>query len=148
MRLGLNAKLYINGGTWAAPQWTEIVNVKDLTLSLEKGEYDATTREADGWRMLMATLKNASIEFQMIWKDGGTDIATFRNAFFNDTTVEVLCVDRDKNDADADGVRFEADVFNFTRAEPLEEAINFNVVLKPTASTNPPEVYDIADSGT
>jgi len=32
--LGLNAKLYRNTGTQQSPTWTEIANVKDVTLNL------------------------------------------------------------------------------------------------------------------
>ena len=67
VRLGLDAKLYRNTGTYATPVWAEITNVKDLTLNLEKGEADVTTRANLGWRALVGTLKEASLEFQMVW---------------------------------------------------------------------------------
>ena len=39
-KLGLDAKLYRNAGTYAAPTWDLIGNVRDLTLNLETGEGD------------------------------------------------------------------------------------------------------------
>ncbi len=35
IKLGMEAKLYRNTGTYAAPMWVEMINVKDLTLKLE-----------------------------------------------------------------------------------------------------------------
>ncbi len=42
VKLGLEAVLSIDGA--------EITNVKDLTVSLEKAEADASTRANNGWR--------------------------------------------------------------------------------------------------
>jgi len=66
-RLGMDAKLYRNTGDYATPTWVEVSNVKDVTLNLEKGEADVTTRANAGWRATVGTLKDASIEFQMVW---------------------------------------------------------------------------------
>jgi len=66
VRLGLDAKLYRNTGTYDTPTWVEMTNVKDLTLNLESGEADVTTRANNGWRATVATLKDGSIEFEMV----------------------------------------------------------------------------------
>ena len=55
-RLGMDAKLYRNSGSFGSPIWTEVTNVKDLTLNLEKGEADVTTRANGGWRATVGTL--------------------------------------------------------------------------------------------
>ena len=53
--LGLDAKLFRGtAGTQAA---TEVTNVKDLTVTLESGEADVTTRATSGWKASVATLK-------------------------------------------------------------------------------------------
>ncbi|MEZ6097169.1 MAG: hypothetical protein R3C03_23590 [Pirellulaceae bacterium] len=35
-RLGMDAKFYRNTGTYASPVWTEVSNVKDVTLNLRR----------------------------------------------------------------------------------------------------------------
>ena len=55
IKLGMEAKLYRNTGTYALPTWVELTNVKDLTLNLEAGEADVTTRGNAGWRATVAT---------------------------------------------------------------------------------------------
>jgi len=55
VKLGLEAVLTIDGA--------EITNVKDLTVSLEKAEADASTRANNGWRDTVGTLKDASLQF-------------------------------------------------------------------------------------
>ena len=67
IKLGMNGKLYRNTGTYEAPAWEEIANAKDVTLSLETGEADVTTRANNGWKASKATLKDGSVEFEMVW---------------------------------------------------------------------------------
>ena len=52
--LGLDAKL-LRGDAGSTGN-TEVKNVKDLTLTLESGEADVTTRATGGWRASAATL--------------------------------------------------------------------------------------------
>ena len=79
VKLGLDAKLYRNTGTQAAPVWNEIKNVKDVTLNLEAGEADVTTRGNAGWRATVATLKDGSIEFDMVWDTADDDFSATPN---------------------------------------------------------------------
>jgi len=138
VKLGLDGKLYRNTGTYAVPVWNEVKNVKDLTLNLEKGEADVSTRGNNGWRALLATLKDGSIETEMVWDTADDDFIAFRDSWFNNTAVEVAVMDGDITVAGSQGLRALMMVFNFTRAEALEEAMIASVTLKPTYSTNPP----------
>jgi hypothetical protein len=63
--LGMDAKLYYgNAGSSAT---NEMTNVRDVTVTAEAGEADVTTRANSGWRATVATLKEASVEFEMVW---------------------------------------------------------------------------------
>jgi len=138
-RLGMDAKLYRNTGTYAAPTWVEVSNVKDVTLNLEKGEADVTTRANAGWRATVGTLKDASIEFQMVWDTVDAGFDAIRQAFFGNTPLEFAVMDGDITDPDSEGLRATFDIFNFTRNEALEEAILVDVSIKPTYADNAPE---------
>ncbi len=70
VKLGLEAVLTIDG--------VEITNVKDLTVSLEKAEADASTRANNGWRATVGTLKDASIEFTVLNKEGDSPSDCFK----------------------------------------------------------------------
>lgn len=147
--LGVNCKLYRNTGTWASPTWDEVTNVKDLTLNLEKGEADVTVRGGNGWRQTIGTLKDGSIEFQMVWDPSDTDFTAIQTAYFNDTSIELLALDGSVTPAagvTVQGLHADFSVTNFTRNESLEEAVLVDVSLKPTYSSNTPEWY--SDTGT
>ena len=135
----MDAKLYRNTGTYASPTWEEIGNVKDVTLNLEKGEADVTTRANNGSRATVGTLKDASIEFQMVWDTLDSGFDAIRQAFFNNASIEFAVMDGAITDPDSEGLRATFYIFNFTRNEALEEAIMVDVSIKPTYSENAPE---------
>lgn len=137
-KLGMEGKLYRNTGTYAAPVWDEVTTVKDLTLNLEKGEADVTTRANGGWRATIGTLKDASIEFQLVWDSLDASFDAIRTAFFSNTPIEFAVMDGDITNAANEGLRATFDIFNFTRNEALEEAIVVDVTIKPTYSANAP----------
>lgn len=63
--LGKDATLY-QGPAGTTPT-TEMSNVRDVTLTLEAGEADVTTRANQGWRATAPTLRECSVEFEMVW---------------------------------------------------------------------------------
>jgi hypothetical protein len=134
LRLGLDAKLYRKDGA----SWGLVANVRDVTLNLETGEADVTTRGNDGWRATVGTLKDASIEFEMVWDTEDENFSAFLSAFMSGTTVELLVMDGDRGTEGNQGLRATCRIISFTRSEPLEEAITVSVTAKPTYSAVPP----------
>jgi len=140
-KLGMEAKLYRNTGSYESPVWAEVENVKDLALNLEAGEADVTTRANDGWRATIATLKDASVEFGMVWDTEDADFSAIQDAYFDGTSIEFAVMDGDIAVAGSEGLRATMAVTGFSRDEPLEEAITVTVTIKPTYADNPPEWY-------
>ena len=144
VKLGLDAKLYRNTGTHGSPTWNEVTNVRDVTLSLKAGEADVTTRGNNGWRATVATLKDASIEFEMVWDTDDDDFAAIRDAFLNRDAIEFAVMDGDIATAGSQGLRAVSVVTAFSRNEALEEAITVSVTVKPTFTVNPPSWLVVA----
>lgn len=142
--LGMNAKLYRNTGTYGSPTWDLVPNVRDLTLNLETAEADVTTRANSGWRATVPTLREASIEFEMVWDPSDTDFTAIQTAFLAGSTVEFLVLDGLQATTGSQGLRASCAVLGFTRSEPLEDAIKVSVKLKPTYATNAPSWYTAA----
>lgn len=137
VRLGLDAKLYYGPASSGAA--TELTNVKDVTLNLEKAEADVTTRANNGWRATVGTLKDASIEFQMIWDTDDPGFSAIRQAFLTDTPLDFKVLSGPATDPQAEGLLATCEVFSFTRNEALEEAITVDVTIKPTYAQNAPQ---------
>jgi len=147
-KLGMEAKLYFSAtlldgetNTPDALSWTEQTNVKDLTLNLETGEADVTTRANSGWRATAATLKEGSIEFEMVWDTGDGGFTAIKNAWLNSTELALAAMDGDIDTAGNQGLASNFTVTNFSRSEPLEEAMTVSVTIKPSSFT---EWYEVA----
>lgn len=132
IRLGMEAKIYHGAaGTTAT---SELTNVKDVTLNLETGEADVTTRGNQGWRATVGTLKEGSVEFEMVWDSDDTGFTAIKNAYFNNTPIALAILDHENGE----GLDADFSITNFSRNEPLEEAITVSVTAKPTYSTRAP----------
>lgn len=135
-RLGMEAKIYYKvGGVAAGGTWNELGNARDVALNLEAGEADVTTRANQGWRAVVATLKEASIEFEAIWDSADPGFAALRDAFLGNNPIGIRCMDA----AGGEGLQADFMVTGLARDEGLEEAIKANVTLKITRSDTPPE---------
>ena len=137
--LGLNAKLLRGAaGTQGA---TEMRNVKDLTLSIESGDADVTTRAANGWRASVSTLKEATLEFEMNYDTEDEDFGAVQDAFFNNTPLAFFVSDGAGNGLDGDWV-----ITGFNVEQPLEEAMSVSVTAKLTLDTRAPQWVEGSDS--
>jgi hypothetical protein len=132
IKLGMEAKLYYGAAGMTAT--TELTNVKDVTLNLESGEADVTTRGNSGWRATVGTLKTGSVEFEMIWDSDDAGFAAIKDAYFNNEPIALAILDG----AGGEGLDADFSITNFSRKEALEEAITVSVTAKPTYSTRAP----------
>lgn len=138
VKLGMEAKLYYkSGGVGGAGSWNDLTNVRDVTLNLETGEADVTTRANNGWRAIVATLKEASVEFEMVWDTADAGFTAIRTAYFNNAVIGFRILDGE-NSGDGQGLEADFMITNFSRSEPLEEVITVSVTAKPTYSDTPP----------
>ena len=129
IKLGLDAKLF--RGTAGTQGTIEVTNVKDVSLSLESGEADVTTRKAKGWKLSVATLKEASLEITILYDTEDEDFLAFKTAYFTNTPLSLFVTD---GDTTAHGLDADFSVTGFTVDQPLEEAVTVKVTAKPTAS--------------
>ena len=133
IKLGLDAKLF--RGVAGTQGTIEVTNVKDVSLSLESGEADVTTRKAKGWKLSVATLKEASLEITILYDTEDEDFIAFKEAYFSNTPISLFVTD---GDTTAHGLDADFSVTGFTVDQPLEEAVTVKVTAKPTASDRAP----------
>ena len=128
--LGMNAKIYQGAAGGALATLTEMANVQDVTLSLEAGEADVTTRANQGWRATAPTLRECTAEFEMLWKPGDTVFEAIKTAFLTAGTVALAVLDQKVGITGAQGPLGDFSITNFSRNEALEEAIVADVTAK------------------
>ena len=122
--LGMNAKIYY--GAAGSTASTELTNVKDVTLSLEAGEADVTTRANQGWRATAPTLRECTAEFEMQWKPSDAGFQAVKDAFLSAGTIALLIL----TEEDGEGPDGDFSITGFSRSEPLEESITVSVTAK------------------
>ena len=128
--LGMNAKIYQGVADALLAALTEMGNVKDVTLTLEAGEADITTRGNDGWRATAPTLRECSAEFEMLWKPGDAGFDAIKTAFLSNSTIELAILDGPRDVEGNQGPKGQFSITNFSRNEALEEAITVSVTAK------------------
>ncbi len=134
-KLGMQAVINFKaGGQAGGGAWAAMGNTRDVTLSMEAGEADVTTRSNNGWRAIVATLKDASVEFEMVWDPEDAAFAAIQSAFMDNEIIGLQVLDGE----DGEGLQADWMITNFTRSEPLEEAVTVSVTAKPTYSETAP----------
>ena len=129
--LGMNAGLYQGAAGVTDPATMTVVdNVRDVTLTLEAGEADITTRGNSGWRATAPTLRECSVEFQMVWKPGDAVFDAVKAAVLAGGTVALAVLDQKVAISGAQGPLGDFAITNFSRNESLEEAIVADVTAK------------------
>lgn len=131
--LGMNCKAYY--GTAGSTASNELTNVRDVTLNLETAEADVTTRGNSGWRAMTATLKEGTAEFEMVWDTSDAGFTAVKDAWLNSTSIALAFLDG----AGGSGLDADFSITNFSREEPLEEAVKVSVTAKLTYSTRAPQ---------
>ena len=138
-RIGLDAKLYRNTGTWAVPTWVEITSAREVTLNLEKAMAEVMSR-ASQWKRVLPALKDASVEFELLYDGADDSFTAVKDAWLAGTHIDLAIMDGDITVAGTQGFRAEMHIASFSRAEPLEEPLTASVTVRPAAdTTNDPE---------
>ena len=139
-KLGMDCKLYyyatpLTDTDYDSATWTEQTNVKDLTLNLETGESDITTRANSGWKATAATLKDGSLEWEMIWDPDDACFTAIQAAWAASAEIALAALDGNESIAGNQGLAGNFVITNFSRSEPNTEAVTVTVTAKPSSKT-------------
>ena len=123
--IGISAVLYY--GAAGARATEEATNVKDLSLSLEVGTADITTRAAKGWRVKKATLKEGSVEWGMNYDTEDAFCVDVIQKFITGDAISLFVSDGAGEGLDADWI-----ITNCSMEQPMEDAVTVSVTAEPT----------------
>lgn len=144
--LGQDAKCF--RGPAGAKATTEVKNVKSITVDMQSGETDVSTRATKGWKAFAATLKEATIDIELLYDPEDEDFNAFKNAYFQNSPIALFIADGYEKTAGTGGTTastggegMDADfsITGFTVEQPLEEAITVKIKARPTASSRAPK---------
>lgn len=147
-KMGFEGKLYYNAAGTENPvvpgNWTELTNVTDVTTSLEKAKADSTTRANNGWRTSKTGLKDANIEFEMVWDPEDAGFSVLQAAFMAGDQVGIAALDGDIETAGIQGLVSAMEVITFSRSEALEDVMKASVTLAPARNAVAPYWHTVS----
>lgn len=141
MRLGFKGKLYRNTATYANPTWDEIANARDVTLTMEADEAEATRRVDGGFRTVLQGLEDLTVEAEMPFDYSDLDFKAIFDVHAARGSIEVLVLDGPVAPLAGEttaGVRLTATVTRIQEAQPLGEVSMASITFKPAPAANPP----------
>lgn len=135
--VGLACKTYRNTGTYGTPVWNEITLARDVTMNLEKNVAEAVAR-ASTWRKKLALIKDFNFDMNMLADTSIDDHDALRDAFLNDTIVDVALADGAIATTGTQYLRADVLITSFTKGQPLEDVSTVDVHADLAYSSNDP----------
>lgn len=159
MLIGVDGKVYYlttgTRATWgtansdgvhegAAPgNLTEISNVADVVMPIEKERSEITRRTHGGWKAYKGTLKDVEIELSMLHKPTAADYIAMQKAFLTGGTIALALLDGGKATTGSTGLWADFEVVAMNKGEEIAGAQTMNFTLVPGDSAVPPEWVEV-----
>ena len=135
---GFDCVLEVNSTGVTGGVWVPVLLARDVTVNLSRAEIDVSSRGGDGWRERIGGLKDLSIEFDMLDATADPGYVIIRTAFLSGATIGVRAINDAAFGSGGEGPLTLAKIYNFTRGEPLENALTLNITLMPARGATVP----------
>lgn len=135
-KLGINAVVYHNSGTYGTPVWDVISCVSDLAVNPAWDEADGSSR---GSRVKASAKTQLGLEITGKLKVSDTDAGyeVFADALLSDEALDLMILNGDKTANGVRGWRGDFQVFSAVQDQAMANVLYDDIVLKPTVSDNP-----------
>lgn len=145
IKLGKNAKLYYNTGTYATPTWVEIKYVTDVRVTLTATETEISTRATVPFKTYVSGLIDLGFECDYSWIEGDDSVFTaIKNAFLDGTPMDIAIMDGNiAVSGTHEGIRSPFVITRLDLEQTLDGAQKFSLAGKATLGEHPPEWYTI-----
>ena len=140
---GFNCKLYRNTGSWGSPTWNEITIARDVTLNTEKSMAEAISRASD-WRMKLPTIKDATVDFDILADTTVDDYDVLSDAYLTDDLINFAVADGTIATSGTQYFKADCYVTKFDFNEPLEDVRTVACSLELGYSANEPTIVETA----
>lgn len=138
VKLGRNAKFYLNTGTFGSPTWAEVPQISDLTMTRAWDSAEAATRES-AVKMGVKTLVDLAVSGKFKFVIGDTNLTAILDALNSPaSTVDIMVLNASQTTSGAYGVRYECQVMEGNEDQGLGAAIFDELKFMPTPTTNAP----------
>lgn len=143
-RLGILSRLYVNEGTYEAPEWTEIDLIGDLQVGGEWQKGESTARRTrvqtnEGTVLNLDTTGNVRVD--------STDVGynLLLSAWATEEKLDMLILNGPLDQNGAHGVRYDGKVFNMGEDQGRQNVLFRDFDFGPCASDNIPKLVNVVD---
>lgn len=144
--LGLDAQLgYDVTGLSGGETFVLATNIRDLSLNMDKATDDVSVRGGNGFRQTVGTLRDGTVEFQMVYDTTDAAFTAFHNAFFINANrvIGLFVADGVLATPGTQGLKGDFMVTGFSVTQNLEEASKVDVTCQLTFSTFVPVWFTV-----
>lgn len=135
---GFSASIYVRAGGTGGGGWTLVTLAREATLTFSRSEIDVSSRGGAGWRERISGLRDISVELSMLDATDDDAYGLIRTAYLDGLILGLRCLNGEFAAAGVEGIQMNARVFNFTRGEPLEDALTLDVTFMNTRASVKP----------
>jgi hypothetical protein len=137
--IGLNGIFYLNSGSYGSPTWGIVNNIVDLDTEMQMAEEDATNRAQSGFKTIMPTLDEWSVEGGMLYNPSDTNWQTFLTARTARSSIDFTLRDQIITNTGSQGPRMPVGyITKFGRKEPINGVMTTPLTIKPGPGANQP----------
>ena len=122
---GFQGQMFIGSQGNGASASVEVTYAQDVTINFTDDTIETTSRESAPWKDRIAGLRDWSANFQALYQNTDTALDTLEAAFIAGTVLSVRFIDND-----GDGYYGDCIVAEFTKEEPLADAMVRTVTLE------------------
>jgi hypothetical protein len=135
VKLGINAKLFYNAGTYGTPSWTEVTQISDLTENIKSQKAECNDRSSPVNKSVI-TSQDVSWSGK-IKNDESTAFNYFYEAIFEKTTTDVLVLNGGSTTNGVRGFRADVQIHDMSNDQGRNASIYHDLMFEPTDSSNP-----------
>ena len=143
VRLGRDAKLYINTASFGSPTWSAVDNISDLAIEAAWNEAAAPTRESKV-EMAAKTQLPLAVTGKMKFDLTDANTGTILDALVSDAVLDIMVLNTPSTVNGGRGYRFECQVFDGSEDQGLGTAIYDAIKFKPYPNSNSPASVKVA----
>ena len=125
-----DTEAYDPTGYFTSSVWSLVKNIKDVTRNLETALADASVRGST-YKQQVGTMKDLSIDTQMVYDAYDDDLQAFENAFHLSENVPICVLDGDIETVGSRGIMLVAQVSKFQGNEALEDVGLVDITFVP-----------------
>ena len=134
---GVEWRLYINTGTYAAPTWSEVSAAKDISMPDDSDEIETPERGAR-YKLWQVGQGDLSIEFPATYRRARASQVAVRGHYDAQTDCDILLVDGDVATADNEGMRMISKCVSFGNSLGMTDGAEIAMRFRPTYNTDQP----------